>query len=232
MLEAIRDLGLELQIVFNKGAVMVLPAGVNKAFGLDHALKEMKLSRHDTVGVGDAENDHAFLQLCEFSAAVSNALPAVKEAVELVLPADHGAGVEFLIDQILSDDLRSFETLSKRHHLTIANSDSGELNLPPERSFYFRGPEGSLNLRAQNLILFCQIAEGVDDNTWNFHLRNGDYASWFQDSIKDEKLAAEAEWVAGLADQGAAASRSLIVAAIQREYTLAATSLLAIPGAS
>ena len=462
VLEAIRNLGLELQIVFNKGAVMVLPAGVNKAFGLDHALKEMKLSRHDTVGVGDAENDHAFLQLCEFSAAVSNALPAVKEAVELVLPADHGAGVEFLIDQILSDDLRSFEARSKRHRLIIATHESGELalpsfggpilicgssgsgksslanqivdaiagqayqfcivdpegdyesfdgavvlggpnaapqideaihvleqpdvnvvvcltgvpipdrpplflqllagliqhrikhgrphwlildeahhlmpagwlppsellpdnmintvlitvqpdllpvsllkqvaivafvgpdadqtalnfaaatgvsplefpapqlatgefwmwelkcplrvtrclamksereharhrrkyaegQLPPERSFYFRGPDGSLNLRAQNLILFCQIAEGVDDKTWEFHLYNGDYARWFQGSIKDEKLSAEAERIARLADQGAAASRNLIIAAIQREYTLAATSLLAVPGAS
>ena len=100
VLETIRDLGLELQIIFNKGAVMVLPAGVNKAFGLEQALKEMKLSTHNTVGIGDAENDHAFLQVCEFSAAVANALPALKEAVEMVLPADHGAGVEFLIDQI------------------------------------------------------------------------------------------------------------------------------------
>ena len=90
VLETIRDLGLELQIVFNKGAVMVLPTGVNKAFGLEHALQEMKLSRHNTVGVGDAENDHAFLQLCELSAAVSNALPAVKATVDFVLPAAHG----------------------------------------------------------------------------------------------------------------------------------------------
>src|SRR5687768_15998307 len=30
VLETIRDLGLELQVIFNKGAVMVLPAGVNK----------------------------------------------------------------------------------------------------------------------------------------------------------------------------------------------------------
>jgi len=120
---------------------------------------------------------------------------------------------------------------SHREHLRHRRKYA-EGQLPPERSFFFRGPEGSLNLRAQNLILFCQIAEGVDDKTWNFHLRNGDYARWFQYSIKDEKLAAEAERVAGLTALGAAASRNLIVAAIQREYTLAATSLLAVPGAS
>ncbi len=57
-------------------------------------------------------------------------VPSIKEAVELVLPADHGAGVEFLIDQILSDDLRSFEARSKRHRLIIATHESGELALP------------------------------------------------------------------------------------------------------
>ena len=39
VLEAIRELGLELQIIFNKGAVMVLPPGVNKASGLEAALR-------------------------------------------------------------------------------------------------------------------------------------------------------------------------------------------------
>ena len=61
VLETIRDLGLELQVIFNKGAVMVLPAGVNKATGLAAALAELGLSPHNVVGVGDAENDHAFL---------------------------------------------------------------------------------------------------------------------------------------------------------------------------
>ena len=91
--KAIRDLGLELQVIFNKGAVMVLPSGVNKATGLNAALGELGLSPHNVVGVGDAENDHAFLSLCECSVAVANALPIVKEHVDLVTEADHGAGV-------------------------------------------------------------------------------------------------------------------------------------------
>ena len=73
--ETIRELGLELQVIFNKGAVMVLPAGVNKATGLAAALESLGLSPHNAVGVGDAENDHAFLALCECAVAVANALP-------------------------------------------------------------------------------------------------------------------------------------------------------------
>lgn len=462
VLEAIRDLGLELQIIFNKGAVMVLPAGVNKAFGLVQALKEMKLSTHNIVGVGDAENDHAFLEVCEFSTAVANALPSLKEVVDMVLPADHGSGVELLIDRIVSDDLQSFEAIPQRHKLPMATTDSGEVclpsfgapclvcgasgsgkssfanmivdsiaaqsyqfcivdpegdyesfegavvlggpnavppideafhvledpsanvvicltglpipdrppyflqllselmqlrvktgrphwlildeahhlmpadwlppsdwlpehwtnvvlitvqpsflpvsvlkriemvalfgidaeqsacdfatatqvwlpqfplpllstrelwlwrtkspeqvvrcramkslrehkrhrrkyaegQLPPERSVYFKGPESKLNLRAQNLILFCQLAEGVDDKTWEFHLRNGDYGNWFQSSIKDESLAAEATRICGLVDLSASETKNLLLTVIKRDYTLAATSILTVPGAS
>src|SRR3954463_3377423 len=77
VLEAIRDLGLELQVIFNKGAVMVLPTGVNKATGLCAALAALGLSPHNTVGVGDAENDHALILACECGVAVGNALPAL-----------------------------------------------------------------------------------------------------------------------------------------------------------
>ncbi|HEX8926404.1 MAG TPA: HAD family hydrolase, partial [Terriglobales bacterium] len=59
VLEAIRELGLEMQVIFNKGSVMVLPSGVNKATGLHCALAELGLVEHNVVAVGDAENDHA-----------------------------------------------------------------------------------------------------------------------------------------------------------------------------
>ncbi|MGH6936161.1 MAG: HAD family hydrolase, partial [Methylocella sp.] len=73
VLEAIRELGLELQIIFNKGAVMVLPAGTSKASGVEAALALLKLSPHNLVGIGDAENDHAFLRFCGCAVAVANA---------------------------------------------------------------------------------------------------------------------------------------------------------------
>ena len=447
VLEAIRDLGLEFQVTFNKGAVMVLPAGVNKASGLAAALKDLELSPLNVIGVGDAENDHAFLKACGCSAAVANALPAVKENVDIDLKADHGAGVAELISLLCSDEgtlvpstrhaivpgwtrdgeplllglsaggvliagqsgigkstiatalteqmfeqglefcvfdpegdyselanaivigdaktvpnlgeaerlLRSLSanvvlntqamSLSERpaffasllprlstlrartgrphwlivdeaHHLlaverggiaqvlpeqipavifitvhpnqvsavalrnvdhvlalgddareTIASfcrqlgipapeseaelrngealywrRSSGRRSFPirpaspkqshrrhtrkyaegdlgEDLSFYFRGAEGKLNLRAQNLVLFAQIAEGVDESTWDYHRRRGDYSLWFQNVIKDEDLARETATVEGDVSLDAVESRRRILAAIARRYT-------------
>lgn len=454
VLETIRDCGLELQVIFNKGAVMVLPAGVNKATGLRAALAELNLSPHNAVGVGDAENDHAFLNICECSVAVANALPAVKQKADIVTFADHGAGVTQLIDEMLADDLVSRESgslarhdislgksaqgkqiglspfrvsalvvggsgsgkstvvaglverlrsarynfciidpegdydsvesavvlgspehaptidecvqllrkpdqnaiinllgvkLSERpwfflslfsrvrelrartgrphwlivdeaHHATPANWRPTDQNLPErlegvlmvsvkpslvapsvlraldtlvvlgdkpremlheftdanrsepaddvpealeagtalrwskaqggaptllrvepsrterrrhlrkyaegelpeERSFYFRGPAGKLNLRAHNLILFMDLADGVDDDTWLFHLRQGEVSRWLRQGIKDETLAAKAAAIEANQQLDAAASRRKMRELIEATYTLPA----------
>jgi HAD superfamily hydrolase (TIGR01484 family) len=132
VLQAIRDLGLELQVIFNKGAVMILPAGVNKASGLACALEQMGLSVHNAVGIGDAENDHAFLATCECAVAVANALPTLKDAADIVTQADHGAGVEELIDELLRDDLASREEQLKRHRILLGTDRNGaEVHIPP-----------------------------------------------------------------------------------------------------
>jgi HAD superfamily hydrolase (TIGR01484 family) len=460
VLETIHELGLELQVIFNKGAVMVLPAGVNKATGLKAALDELGLSPHNAVAIGDAENDHAFLSFCECSVAVANALPAVKNTADFVTRADHGAGVVELIDELIATDLASREEQLRRHHIllgtdaqereivvspygtnilvvgtsgsgkstvakgflerlaqrkysfciidpegdydgfegaltlgtpeaapsldqvlqllskpgesvvinlvglkipdrpaffsallprlqvlraktgqphwllvdethhllpaawepalaalpkslegivqvsvhpgliataALANVDtiiavgstpdqqfrdfakavgeaaplthsvtleSGEAlvwfrrggqasckmriapsrsehkrhtrkyaqgELPPDRSFYFRGPEGKLNLRAQNLILFLQIASGVDDDTWQYHLDNGDYARWFADCIKDEELAAEAQRLQS-ARVSIEESRDALRTAIESRYTVPAPPPVPVAG--
>jgi hydroxymethylpyrimidine pyrophosphatase-like HAD family hydrolase len=101
VLQTIKDQGLEFQVIFNKGAVMILPSGVNKAFGLRAALKQLGLQESEAVGVGDAENDHAFLEICGLSVAVANALPSIAEKVNLVTQNHHGAGVVELIDHHL-----------------------------------------------------------------------------------------------------------------------------------
>jgi hypothetical protein len=94
-----------------------------------------------------------------------------------------------------------------------------EGQLDPDRSFYFRGPEGRLNLRAQNLMLFLQLADGVDDATWLHHLRGGDYSRWFREAIKDEDLARAAARIE--ADRGVtpAVSRQAIRAIVEQRYT-------------
>ncbi|MET0412306.1 MAG: HAD-IIB family hydrolase [Polyangiaceae bacterium] len=125
-LEAIRELGLELQVIFNKGAVMILPSGVNKATGLAHALAVLGFSPHETVGVGDAENDHAFLNLCECAVAVENALPTLKDRADLVTRGARGAGVEELIERLLANDLMDMAPALGRHDIPIGH-DANEV---------------------------------------------------------------------------------------------------------
>ena len=114
VLEEIKRLGLELQVIFNKGSVMVLPTGVNKATGLTALLQEAGLSADDVVGVGDAENDHAFLECCGVGVAVANALPMLKERADFVTKGARGEGVEELIDMILADDLADIRPHPRR----------------------------------------------------------------------------------------------------------------------
>jgi hypothetical protein len=431
---------------------MVLPSGVNKSTGMHTALAELHLSPHNVVGVGDAENDHAFLSACECAVAVANALPALKERADLVTRGKRGAGVTELIDAMIADDLEGVAPKLTRHHIRLGERDGGgaeaidpytggvlvtgtsgsgkstltagllerlaaagyqfvivdpegdytelefavalgspdraplveevldvlrdparngvvkllgvalehrpgyfdellprllemrsrtgrphwivideahhllptgwqpsEKNLPaglrgalaitvhpesvappvleavdvllvvgehpaktvkefchvvdqkpprgpdvaklpsgdavvwrprtdaavlvhteppkserkrhsrkysegnlgPERSFYFRGPEGKLNLKAHNLVLFLQMAEGVDDETWECHRKQGDYSRWLRDQVKDPGLAEEVAAVEE-EDRDPKETRAAIRAAIEKRYTLPA----------
>jgi haloacid dehalogenase-like hydrolase/Helicase HerA, central domain len=123
---------------------MVLPSGVNKATGLQVALQEIRLSPHNAVGVGDAENDHVFLGMCECSVAVANALPALKERADLVTTGSHGAGVEELIEKLLSEDLASLAPRLKRHQILLGRAEQGnEFCLDPYGSrLVIAGPSG------------------------------------------------------------------------------------------
>lgn len=455
VVETIQEFGLELQVIFNKGAVMVLPSGMNKATGMLAALKEMQVSPHNVVGIGDAENDHSFLTICEASAAVANALAALKERADIVTLRDHGGGVQDLVQGLLADDLASLDSRLTRHHLLLGRrSDGSEVRLPPhrhnllvagssasgkstlataflerlleagyqfcvidpegdyeqfagavtvgtqqqppdveqvlrllgdpdenvvvnftgvpheerptrflallvrllelrnrigrphwivideaqhvlpslrepanltfprhldrillitvdprlivpsalaamktiisvgenqeetlrlvaeavecrapycprstakseevtvwpwsegklpflmrvesaegerrqyaegelavDRSFYFRGPDDKLKLRAQNLILFLQLAEGVDDETWLFHLRRGDYSQWFTAAIKDKLLGQEVAQVENNANLSPEESRRRIRTLVQSRYTLPAAATQAL----
>lgn len=453
VLEVIRDLGLELHVIFNKGAVMVLPANVNKASGLMAALEELRLSPHNAVAIGDAENDHAMLSLAEYSVAVANSVPTLRAAADRVAIQPNGGGVVELIDDLLEHDLAAVPPRTLRRKLLLGTRESGEEvniapgganvliagssgsgkstfatgllerlgaqgyqfciidpegdyedfgdaivfgnaqrgpsadevltalakpdanvavnliglplqerprfflsllprllelraqtgrphwilvdethhllpadwelapailtqeltsmiyvtvhpdmvapailrdvrvvaafgenpvatlekfcdriglsaprvgatklesgqallwlggtagdpfvlriapsrterrrhrrkyaegELPPERSFYFRGPGGKLNLRAQNLILFLQLAEGVDDETWQHHLRRGDYSEWLRQRIKDDALANQVRAIERETALAATESRRRIKAAVEERYTLPA----------
>jgi HAD superfamily hydrolase (TIGR01484 family) len=450
ILAAIRDLGLELQVIYNKGAVMVLPSGVNKATGLLAALSEMCISHHNAIGVGDAENDHALLSACECGIAVANSIQTLRERADLTTSAPNGKGMEEIVDRLLLDDLRGVRNRLVRHPIllgtaadgakvSIDSSDStlvtagpsssgkstamigllermiesdfqvclvdpegdyshlenivtlgsserppniteifqilqnpkssiivnllgvpladrplffaallpklqelraksgrphwiiideahhllprerdqnigmipqqltgiilitvhvdavleaalksktgiitvgasskenisqfsktmgvpppvysplpsrpgdvfiwlpggthgplavrvqpatsdvrrhrrkyAEGKLGPDRSFFFRGPGGKLNLRAHNLNMFIQIAEGLDDETWLYHLRHGDYSQWVREAIKDEALASEVREIEKDGKESPQKNRAAVIEAINKRYT-------------
>ncbi|MGH9575594.1 MAG: HAD-IIB family hydrolase [Candidatus Acidiferrales bacterium] len=451
-LDAIRTLGLDLQITFNKDAVMILPSGINKGTGVTAALNELGLSPHNAVGVGDAENDHGFLEICECKVAVQNALQSLKDRTDFVTDGARGDGVEQLIEKLLASDLadlgnrlgrhglhlgddvdgkpcfidpygtrlaiagpsgsgkstfvsvlterliskeyqvciidpegdyeelEGFVTLGasghqpdlseilgileaqtrsvtvnllgialadrpsffqkflaavqelrsrtgrphwviidEAHHMLPASRDSASRVIPLElastalvtvnlhhvarpileavntlvlvgadpvsvvndfnagasttlhahlpqlnnlaqgevviwpfksngspvrvrlletrrdrkrhrqkyaagelgedKSFYFRGPGSRLNLRAQNMTIFAQLAEGVDDDTWTYHLRNHDYSRWVRDSIKDDDAAAALANIEGNSRLPAGESRRQVLDVIRQRYT-------------
>jgi len=144
VLNVIRELGLDLQVIFNKGAVMVLPAGVNKASGLGAALSQMSLSVHNTVAIGDAENDLAFLKIGEFAVAVANALPSVKSEVDWVTQANRGDGVIELIDRLLMEDLQESSFLPERHSISLGklNAERDVHIQPLNRNILLAGTSG------------------------------------------------------------------------------------------
>jgi HAD superfamily hydrolase (TIGR01484 family) len=144
-IEAIRESGLELQIIFNKDAVMILPSGVNKMTGLCAALEDLKLSRHNVAGAGDAENDHAFLESCECAVAVANAIPALKEKADLVSQGARGAGVSELIEKLIENDLVDIAPKLTRDCILAGKAGDGDrVSLPAYgRNILVCGQSGS-----------------------------------------------------------------------------------------
>ena len=103
----IADLGLQrsLDVILNKGALMILPMGVNKGTGIARAAAELSVPLHAIVGVGDAENDHSLLRACGLGVAVANAVPPLKEQADLLARGARGEGVVEIIDRLLAGEL-------------------------------------------------------------------------------------------------------------------------------
>jgi hypothetical protein len=102
--------------------------------------------------------------------------------------------------------------LLRRHKKKYAQGEMGE------NSFVFRGEQGRLHLVANNLLMFLRIAEGIDIETWVYHLKRKDLAKWFRDTVHDEELAKEAEAAEEMGD--AAAGRRRVLDLIGQSYTM------------
>ncbi|UXA08931.1 HAD hydrolase family protein [Mycobacterium sp. SMC-2] len=121
--EAIGELGMDYQLIRNRGALMVLPAGITKGTGLSALLDKLGLSPHNTVAVGDAENDLSLLATAEVGAAVADAVPSLRRFADVVLDQPGGAGVAELLSRPY---LSGAERLCpSRHWLEIGTFDDG-----------------------------------------------------------------------------------------------------------
>jgi hydroxymethylpyrimidine pyrophosphatase-like HAD family hydrolase len=129
---AIRQLGLDLKVILNKGAVMILPAAVSKATGLNRALKDLGISPRRTAGIGDAENDHSLLADTGCGVAVANAVDSLKERADVITAGGHGAGVIELIEQIIVNDLADWAPAPAEKPIT--SKPQAAESIPSEKS--------------------------------------------------------------------------------------------------
>lgn len=124
IVDEINRAGLECQLVHNRGELMVLPSGVNKGTGFASALAELGISPHDSVAVGDAENDHSLLAVAELGVAVGNAVDSLRAAADVTLEQPDGEGVTTLIEDLIGS--AAYWRQRRRPHLVLGHEDDGE----------------------------------------------------------------------------------------------------------
>jgi HAD superfamily hydrolase (TIGR01484 family) len=144
-LQAIQESGLELHIVFNRAAVMILPTGVSKASGMEAALRKLGLSSHEVVGVGDAANDHSFLLRSECPVAVADAEPSIRKMANVVTRGGSGHGITEVVDRLIKDDLKDTYGRQPRHRIRLGlAADGSAVSIPPYGSnILIAGPSGT-----------------------------------------------------------------------------------------
>ena len=124
VLAVIRRLELPLALAFNRGRLMVLPQTISKATGVAQVLSILRLSAHNAVAIGDAENDHELLRLCEVGVAVAWGSDPLKRAADYVLPGDGPPAVaEYL--RALANRQRVPSPLRTRRQLLLGYAGDG-----------------------------------------------------------------------------------------------------------
>jgi hydroxymethylpyrimidine pyrophosphatase-like HAD family hydrolase len=149
---ALRKLQLDFQLVTNPGALMMLPAGVNKASGVWAALRELGVSRHNLVAIGDGENDLALFEFAEHAVAVQNADRLVKRVANRTTQAAYCEGFLELARDLIATDLAD---AVPRHKVVIGVRENGaavELT-PCHDSLLVHGPDGSGKAALCNRLL-------------------------------------------------------------------------------
>jgi len=153
-------LGLDCQLLRNRGELMVLPSGITKGTGLLAALDELGLSPHNTIAVGDAENDLALFDVVELGVAVANAVPSLKHHADLVLDAENGDGVADLLAGPLVRGVHPIRP--ERRRLTVGHFGNGEVATVPgaQANVLVCGQSGSGKSYMAGLLIEQWVAAG------------------------------------------------------------------------
>ena len=125
ILTIIRELELPLVLLFNRSRLMVLPQGISKATGLRQALNALRLSTHNAIAIGDAENDHDLLAACEIGAAVGWGSPALQRSADEVIRGDGPSAVAPYIRQAATSMRLPPDRIGKGK-IMLGVTDSGE----------------------------------------------------------------------------------------------------------
>jgi len=102
---------------------------------------------------------------------------------------------------------------NQRHRHSLFEGEMEE-----EHQFVFRGANNQFSLRATNLKRFIELAEGLDDETWLFHLKRNDYSNWIEHVIKDYGLADEVRAIETSDDSAAEQTRTAVQQTIEKRF--------------
>ena len=129
VLAVIRELELPLVLLFNRSRLMVLPQAISKATGLREVLNAFRLSVHNAIAIGDAENDHELLGACEVGVAVSWGSRALQEEAEEVVQGDGPSAVAAYIRQAVKKKTLPPDHLGRRQIMLGVREDGSPLSL-------------------------------------------------------------------------------------------------------
>ena len=125
ILSTVRRLELPLVLAFNRGRLMVLPQTISKATGVRQALTILRLSPHNAVAIGDAENDHELLRVCEVGVAVGWGSETLKASADEVLSGNGPAAVAAYV-RTLAQRRRVPAPARTRRHLMLGHAADGQ----------------------------------------------------------------------------------------------------------
>ncbi len=128
VLAAIRRCGLDAQIIFNRGALMVLPSGINKAVGVRRALLELGRSERNLIAFGDAENDLPLFAEAEIAVAARGSVPSVAEVADERLAQPGAVGVATYIRRLF--ERGGAATTPPRHRVALGGCAEGDAAIP------------------------------------------------------------------------------------------------------